>query len=78
MGGGDIKLLAMTGAFIGIEKTLLVFMFSPFIALPYAIFYRFVKRQETIPYGPFLALMSVVFFFKGTEILNFLSTLYGV
>ncbi|HQB12581.1 MAG TPA: prepilin peptidase [Candidatus Omnitrophota bacterium] len=78
MGGGDIKLLAMTGAFIGIEKTLLVFMFSPFIALPFAIFYRFVKRQETIPYGPFLALMSVVFFFKGTEILNFLSTLYGV
>lgn len=78
MGGGDIKLLAMTGAFIGIEKTLLVFMLSPFIALPYAIFYRFVKRQETIPYGPFLALMSVIFFFEGSKILNFLSTLYGV
>ena len=78
MGGGDVKLLAMTGAFIGFEKTLLVFFLSPFIALPYALFHRFIKKNETIPYGPFLAVIAVLVFLKGDAVINFLMRLYGV
>jgi len=78
MGGGDVKLLAMVGAFTGIEKVFLIFMLSPFIALPYALFYRFVKKQETIPYGPFLAVMSVIFYFAGNRVMDLLLKLYGV
>lgn len=78
MGGGDVKLLAMVGAFLGIEKTALVFLFSPFLALPYALFYRFVKRSETIPYGPFLAVTAVVLFLQGGTVIELLSKLYGV
>lgn len=78
MGGGDVKLLAMAGAFLGIEKTVLVFMLAPFIALPYALFCRFIRKKETIPYGPFLAVMAVLFFLKGDTIMDLLTKLYGV
>lgn len=37
MGGGDLKLLAMIGAFIGFEKTLLTFFIAPVVALPVAL-----------------------------------------
>lgn len=78
MGGGDVMLLAMIGAFLGIEKTLLVFLFAPFLALPYALFCRFVKKHETIPYGPFLAVMAVILFFKGDVLWELLLKLYGI
>lgn len=78
MGGGDVKLLAMIGAFLGIGKTALVFMLSPFLALPYALFYRFVKKEETIPYGPFLAVTAVILFLKGGTVMELLSKIYGV
>lgn len=77
MGGGDVMLLAMTGAFMGLEKTLLVFLLAPFFALPYALFYRFVKKNETIPYGPFLAFTAVLLFLKGDLLTDLLSKLYG-
>jgi prepilin signal peptidase PulO-like enzyme (type II secretory pathway) len=67
----------MVGAFIGWEKSLLVFMLSPFIALPYALFFRFVKKNETIPYGPFLAVMAVILFLKGDELIRLYLKLYG-
>jgi leader peptidase (prepilin peptidase)/N-methyltransferase len=78
MGFGDLCLMAMIGTFLGPWLTVLVFMFAPFIALPYALFCRFAKKQETIPYGPFLAVMAVIFYFAGPEILDLFSTLYGV
>jgi leader peptidase (prepilin peptidase)/N-methyltransferase len=78
MGGGDVKLLAMMGAFIGVTKVGLVFLLAPFPALPFAIWQRFVKKEETIPFGPFLALAGVLMFMQGDAVMNFLSKLYGV
>ena len=78
MGGGDVKLLAMIGAFVGVTKVGLVFLLAPFPALPFAIWQRFVKKEKTIPFGPFLALMGALVFMKGDAVLNFLSKLYGV
>lgn len=37
MGGGDLKLLAMIGAFIGFERTILTFFIAPLLALPVAL-----------------------------------------
>lgn len=78
MGGGDIKLLAMMGAYIGVTKVFFVFMLAPFIALPFALWQRICKKEETIPYGPFLAVFGVLFFIHGNLILTFISKLYGV
>ena len=65
MGGGDVKLLAMIGSFLGWEKVLLVFFTAPFFALPFALYQRFAKKEEVIPYGPFLSLAGAVQFFCG-------------
>ncbi|HNX67980.1 MAG TPA: prepilin peptidase [Candidatus Omnitrophota bacterium] len=78
MGGGDIKLLAMMGAFLGVTKVMLVFLLAPFPALPLALWQRFVNKQETIPFGPFLALAGALLFVRGDDVLNFLAKLYGV
>ena len=78
MGGGDVKLLAMIGAFIGMTKVGFVFLLAPFPALPFALWQRFVKKEETIPFGPFLALMGALVFMDGDAVLHFISKLYGV
>ncbi len=56
MGLGDVKLLAMLGAFMGVPGIFFVFLIAPILALPVALFERFVRKQETIPFGPYLAL----------------------
>jgi leader peptidase (prepilin peptidase)/N-methyltransferase len=78
MGGGDVKLLAMIGAFVGVTKVGLIFLLAPFPALPFALWQRFVKKEETIPFGPFLALTGAFVFMQGDAVLNFFSKLYGV
>jgi leader peptidase (prepilin peptidase)/N-methyltransferase len=78
MGGGDVKLLAMIGAFVGVTKVGLIFLLAPFPALPLALWQRLVKKEETIPFGPFLALVGAFIFMQGDTILNFLAKLYGV
>ncbi|MBU9889286.1 MAG: prepilin peptidase [Candidatus Omnitrophica bacterium] len=78
MGGGDIKLLAMIGAFIGLKHVCLAFLLAPFPALPLALWQRFVKKEETIPYGPFLALAGIALFLYAGPIDRFITEFYGV
>ncbi len=68
MGGGDIKLIAMLGAFLGVEKVLLVFLFAPLAAIPFALYMKFARKAETIPFGPFLALAGALLFVYGGRI----------
>ncbi len=78
MGGGDLKLMAMMGAFIGWKYVLFVFMLSPFVALPFALWYRVAKKEEQIPFGPFLAFWGAAFFLYGNFLISFLDKIYGV
>jgi len=78
MGGGDVKLLAMMGAFFGFYKAFWVFILAPFIALPFALWQRIVHKEETIPYGPFLVFWGVLLFTQGDWILKLISQWYGV
>ncbi len=65
MGGGDVKLLAMIGSFLGWEKVLLTFFTAPILALPFALYRRCIKKEEIVPYGPFLSLAAAIQFFYG-------------
>lgn len=78
MGGGDLKLMGMMGAFIGLPQIFYVFMLAPFIALPFALWYRAVKKEEQIPFGPFLAFWGAAFFLYGDVLMNFINQIYGV
>ena len=72
MGGGDIKLAAMVGAFLG-WKLLLVGLFLSFLigALVGGVFLlvRGKDRGSEIAFGPFIAAGALVSLFRGADIL---------
>ena len=65
MGGGDIKLLAAIGAFLGVRSAIYVLFLSPVVSLPFALFAKIFRRAETIPFGPFIALTAAWIFLFG-------------
>jgi len=72
MGGGDLKLMAMVGAFLGWQKVILTFFTAPFFALPVALYVRLRHKSETIPYGPYLAVAAALQFFYGATLWEYL------
>jgi leader peptidase (prepilin peptidase)/N-methyltransferase len=63
MGGGDIKLMAMVGAFLGWQPTLLAIMIGSFTGSLVGgglIAAGVMRREQYIPFGPFLALGSLL------------------
>ncbi len=74
MGGGDIKLAMMLGAFLGWQKILLVFLLSALLGTMVGaaamLFSRDVKETRMIPFGPFLALGSVLAIFLGDMLVS--------
>ena len=71
MGGGDIKLLAMIGAFLGWQRTIVAFFVAPFLGVVFGIFSLIVKKDHTIPYGPFLSVAAVLALFWTDKIIRF-------
>lgn len=69
MGGGDVKLLAMIGAFLGWQKAILVFFLAPFLGIIAGLINLIVKKDHTLPYGPFLALAAVLSIFFADKII---------
>jgi leader peptidase (prepilin peptidase)/N-methyltransferase len=78
MGGGDIKLLAMIGAFLGWKPALLTVMVGSLsgsvIGLS-LIGLGLMKRDEYIPFGPFLVLGALVSMFFAQPLLEWYQTL---
>jgi leader peptidase (prepilin peptidase)/N-methyltransferase len=72
MGGGDVKLLAMIGAFLGWKLTILTFFIAPFFGAVFGIIVKLKTGESLIPYGPFLSLASLVAAIWGNNILNWL------
>jgi leader peptidase (prepilin peptidase)/N-methyltransferase len=72
MGGGDVKLLAMIGAFLGWQRTLMAFFLAPFFGSLIGIYMLVTKKDHTIPYGPFLSLAAFISIFWADKIIRFL------
>ncbi|MDD5045024.1 MAG: prepilin peptidase [Candidatus Omnitrophica bacterium] len=72
MGFGDVELLAMIGAFLGWQKAVLTFFLAPFFGAIVGIINLLVKKEHTIPYGPFLSLAAVLSLFWADKIIKFL------
>lgn len=62
IGWGDIKLLAMTGAFLGADATLYTLLLGALLGFLFACGLFLCRRrwQSTIPFGPFLALSALL------------------
>ncbi len=73
MGGGDIKMMAMVGAFLGWKAVLLTTFIGSLTGSIVGIFLMVFKgkgRKTKIPFGPFLALGSIITLFMGGEIIR--------
>jgi leader peptidase (prepilin peptidase)/N-methyltransferase len=69
MGGGDVKLLAMIGAFLGWKQALLTFLVAPFLGVIIGIVNLLIKKDHTLPYGPFLSLAALISLFWADKII---------
>lgn len=73
MGGGDITLAAMLGAFLGWKLLLLGLFLAVLVGAAVAVALLAARRKggkDPIPFGPFLALGGAVSLFWGKEILQ--------
>jgi leader peptidase (prepilin peptidase)/N-methyltransferase len=73
MGGGDIKLLAMIGAFLGWKPALMTIMVGSFLGSLVGVTLiaaQVIKREDYIPFGPFLVCGALVALFFGQAILD--------
>jgi leader peptidase (prepilin peptidase)/N-methyltransferase len=73
MGGGDVKFMAMVGAFLGWKGALLTIMLGALSGSIVGVTLILLKRQEAdkvIPFGPFLGLGSLAAAFFGPDIIG--------
>ncbi|MEN6465165.1 MAG: prepilin peptidase [Syntrophaceae bacterium] len=75
MGGGDIKLLAMLGAFLGWKSLLFILLVSSFLGAIAGITLMALKGANlkyAVPFGPFLAIAAFAYIFYGHVLNNLL------
>jgi len=75
LGGGDIKMTAMLGAFLGWHKILLIFILSAVIGWVVAVLVMFfsaeLRKTRMIPFGPFLAIAAILAITYGDPIIEY-------
>ena len=73
LGGGDIKLLAMIGAFLGWQPVLvtliLASLFGVLIGIGLLVF-KMMERGYHIPFGPFLVFGAIIALFFNSNIMK--------
>lgn len=72
MGGGDVKLLAMIGAFLGWKIALVTFFLAPFFGAIVGIIIKIRTKESLIPYGPFLSLAALIAIFYHQQMINWI------
>jgi leader peptidase (prepilin peptidase)/N-methyltransferase len=73
MGGGDIKLLAMMGAFLGWKSILFIIFVSSLVGSVVGLTIMAVRKKDSklaIPFGPYLAAAAVIYIFYGPQLIR--------
>ena len=73
MGGGDVKLLAMIGAWLGWQAVLFTLFFSSLLGSLIGGSVMMLKKEDgkyAIPFGPFLALAALAYVFFGEKLIH--------
>ncbi|HDZ62180.1 MAG TPA: prepilin peptidase, partial [Nitrospirae bacterium] len=73
MGGGDIKMMAMVGGFLGWKGVILTTFLGSLFGSVIGILLIIMKGREwgsRIPFGPYLAAGAIICLFSGQEIMN--------
>jgi len=73
MGGGDIKLLAMMGAFLGWKAVPFIIFVGSMVGSVVGISMMLLQKKDSklaIPFGPYLAFGAVLYIFCGRQIIQ--------
>ncbi len=74
MGGGDIKLFAMIGGFLGWKSLIFVLLVSSFLGAIIGISVIIYKKGDmkyAIPFGPFLSIAAISYLFWGDDFMRY-------
>lgn len=80
MGGGDIKLLAMMGAFLGWKAVPFIILASSLVGSLVGISLMLIQKKDSklaIPFGPYLAFGAVLYVFYGKPLIRWYLGLGG-
>ena len=70
MGGGDVKYLAMIGAFLGWKGVIIIFFLAPLFGLVIGVIEKLRRKADIIPYGPYLSLAAIIVILWGDDIIR--------
>jgi prepilin signal peptidase PulO-like enzyme (type II secretory pathway) len=64
LGFGDVTLMAMIGSMLGWQACLVTFFLSPFPALAAGIAHLILRRENEIPFGPYLCAAALYVYLR--------------
>ena len=68
MGGGDIKMMVFVSFILGWQLSIVVIFLASFLALPISIYNVYKKNEHMLPFGPYLAIASLILFLGKIDI----------
>ena len=78
MGLGDVKMMGMVGAFLGVKRTLLTVLFGSLLGSVIGIVIVLATRKDRdyeLPFGAFLGAGAMLVVFFGNSVLNWYQSL---
>lgn len=68
MGDGDIKLMFVIGLIIGYQMSIVSIFIASVIALPISLIYLAIKKDNILPFGPYLCAATLIIIFLQIDI----------
>ena len=81
MGLGDVKMMLMAGAFLGVKRTVLTIFAGSVLGSVLGLAFILAKRKGSdyeLPFGSFLGLAALLVVFFGTPVVNWYQSLLMV
>jgi leader peptidase (prepilin peptidase)/N-methyltransferase len=81
MGMGDVKMMLMVGAFLGLKRTLLTIFAGSLLGSVLGIAFILARRKDStyeLPFGTFLGMAALLVVFFGTPVVNWYQSLLMV
>jgi leader peptidase (prepilin peptidase)/N-methyltransferase len=78
MGLGDVKMMLLVGAFLGVKRTLLTIFAGSLLGSVLGIAFMLARRKESnyeLPFGTFLGMAALLVVFFGTPLVNWYQSL---